>query len=58
MPRRSQTSRRLLDLALRQGAGLVEQAADQGRLAVIDMADDDDLQGGKADHGIHLHIAL
>ena len=31
-----------LELALGQAAGLVQQAADQGRLAVIDMADDDD----------------
>src|SRR3984957_5329097 len=30
------------ELALRQAAGLVQQAPDQGRLAVIDMADDDD----------------
>jgi hypothetical protein len=30
------------ELALGQAAGLVQQAADQGRLAVIDMADDDD----------------
>ena len=30
------------ELALGQAAGFVQQAADQGRLAVIDMADDDD----------------
>ena len=30
------------ELALGQAAGLVQKAADQGRLAVIDMADDDD----------------
>jgi hypothetical protein len=34
----------LLDLARRQGVGVVEQAADQRRLAVIHVADDDDLQ--------------
>ena len=33
-----------LELALGQGAALVDQPADEGRLAVIDMADDDDLQ--------------
>ena len=32
----------LLELAVGQAAGLVQQPADQGRLAVIDMADDDD----------------
>ena len=30
------------ELALGQAAGFMQQAADQGRLAVIDMADDDD----------------
>ena len=35
-----------LDLALGQGAGVVEQPADQGRLAVVDVADDDDLEAG------------
>ncbi len=34
-----------LDLALGQGVGLVQQPADQGRLAVVDMADDDDAKG-------------
>ena len=33
-----------LELALGQRAGVVEQPADQGRLAVVDVADDDDLQ--------------
>ena len=33
-----------VELAVGQGAGLVDQAADQGRLAVVDMADDDDLE--------------
>ena len=33
-----------LELALGQRAGVVEQAADQGRFAVIDVADDDDLE--------------
>src|SRR5581483_2224169 len=39
-----------LELALGQAAGLMQQAADQGRLAVIDMADDDDahLRTGRA----------
>ncbi len=32
----------LVELAVGQAAGFGEQAADQGRLAVIDMADDDD----------------
>ena len=32
----------LLQLAVGQRAGVVEQAADQGRLAMVDMADDDD----------------
>ena len=35
-----------LELALGQGAGVVEQPADQGRLAVVDVADDDDLELG------------
>jgi hypothetical protein len=33
-----------LDLAGRQRIRLMQQAADQGRLAVIDMADDDELE--------------
>ena len=35
-----------LELAVGQRAGVVEQAADQRRLAVVDMADDDDREGG------------
>ena len=43
MPRRSLTAL-MLELAVGQGAGIVQQAADQRRFAVIDMADDDDAQ--------------
>ena len=35
----------LLDLAFRQRPGFIQQAADEGRFAVVDMADDDQLQG-------------
>ena len=35
-----------LELAVGQRARVVHQPADQGRLAVIDMADDDDAHGG------------
>ena len=45
----------LLQLALRQAAGVVEQASDQGRFSVIDVSDNHDLQlfGGWGDfvHG-------
>ena len=44
MPRRSAPSSQLLELAFRQRSGVVEQAADQRRLAVVHVADDDDLQ--------------
>ena len=33
----------LLDLAVRQGVGVVEETADEGGLAVVDVADDDDV---------------
>ena len=33
----------LLHLAVGQGVGVMEEAADEGRLAVVDMADDDDV---------------
>ena len=35
-----------LQLAFGQAAGLVQETADQGRFAVIDMADDDDAHLG------------
>jgi len=52
-------------LALGQAAGLVQQTADQGRLAVIDMADDDDAHlrtGGAVRRGYcgrndHVHLS-
>ncbi len=53
MPRLSQISRRPFHFAFRQGSGLMQQTADQGRLAVIDVADDDDLQGGFMRDRIH-----
>ena len=37
-----------LELAVGQAAGFVQQAADQGRFAVIDVADDDDAHQGAA----------
>ena len=56
-----------LELAVRQAAGFVQQAADQRRLAVVDMADDDDAdlrsrravrRGGRSGGDDHVHIAL
>ncbi len=46
-----------VELAVGERARVVEQAADQGGLAVIDMADDDDAQGlARRDHfRTHLH---
>ena len=43
-PRRSLHLLQLLDLAARQRAGLVQQPADEGGFAVVDMADHDQLQ--------------
>ena len=42
-----------LELAVRQAAGLMQEPSDQRRLAVIDMADDDDanLRPGDSRHG-------
>jgi hypothetical protein len=49
-----------LELALGQRAGIVDQATDEGRLAVIDMADDDDAQliahGGRRIFGARHHM--
>ena len=42
MPRRRLISRSSLDLAVGQALRVVEQAADQGGFAMIDVADDDD----------------
>src|SRR6266851_2342231 len=39
------------DLALGQRAGVVQEAADEGRLAVVDMADDGDGKGAAVVHG-------
>ena len=44
MPRRRAMALELLELAVRQGAGVVEQPADQGGLAVVHVADDHDLE--------------
>ena len=53
-----------LELAVGQAAGLVQQAADQRRLAVVDMADDDDADlrtrgavrsGGRSGGDDHVH---
>ena len=45
-------------LALGQGAGVVQQAADQGRLAVVDMADDDELHRREVGIGMSIHRAM
>jgi hypothetical protein len=47
-----------LELTLGQGAGVVEQAADQGRFAVVDVADDHDLElgTGRLRHGLRPHM--
>jgi len=42
MPRRALTALERVELAVGKVSGLVQQAADQGRFAVIDVADDDD----------------
>ena len=49
-PRRSAIGLQLLEFAFRQRAGVVKQAADEGRFAVVHVADDDDLElfGGRA----------
>ena len=62
MPRRSDMRLDRLELAVGQGAGVVDQPADQGRLAVVDVADDDDLElaglaGGRAWHAGASHVA-
>ena len=38
-------SENLLELAVGQAVGVVQQTADEGRLAVVDVSDDDDPQG-------------
>ena len=48
-----------LDFAVGEGAGLVEQAADEGRFAVIDVADDHEPQGpARISRGVALAPAL
>src|SRR5262249_33153515 len=41
----------LVELAVRQAAGLGQQAADQRRFAVVDMADDDDAHQRPGENG-------